>query len=249
MRTFKRILGVLLIFVFGVFVGGVVTSAGAMQKLRETLLGGPEAVMDVVVKRLDHELKLDDEQKRKLQGIVDDARIQLRQSHAKIRPEVEQTLREAEERTRAILYPTASKEILTRGSARAGRNGRRRRQCSKATPAPDDAGSDYSRARRRREVAESAFFHPNCPSGCYFGNVATGLLGTAAPGHRGFGWYFRRRPFIQPYGLPGKIGTACARNSPSPPPRPGRAIRQRKRPAASRSSHRPGSLAHDRTTW
>jgi 3-phenylpropionate/cinnamic acid dioxygenase small subunit len=61
--------------------------------------------MDVVVKRLDRELKLDEEQKRKLQGIMDDARIQLRQSHAKIRPEVEQTLREAEGRTRAILYP------------------------------------------------------------------------------------------------------------------------------------------------
>jgi hypothetical protein len=68
-------------------------------------MGGAEAVMDVVVKRLDHELKLDPEQKRKLQGIVDDARIQLRQSHAKIQPEVEQTLHEAEERTRAILYP------------------------------------------------------------------------------------------------------------------------------------------------
>lgn len=105
MRTFKRILGVLLIFLFGFFIGAVVTGAGAMQKLRETLLGGPEAVMDVVVKRLDRELKLDDEQKRKLQGIVDDARIQLRQSRAKIQPEVEATLHEAEERTRAILYP------------------------------------------------------------------------------------------------------------------------------------------------
>jgi hypothetical protein len=111
MRTFKRILGVLLIFVFGVFVGVVVVSAGAMQKLRETLLGGPEAVMDVVVKRLDRELKLDDEQKRKLQSIMDDARIQLRQSHAKIRPEVEQTLHDAEERTRAILYPAQVKKF------------------------------------------------------------------------------------------------------------------------------------------
>jgi hypothetical protein len=111
MRTFKRILGVLLIFFFGLFIGAAVTGAGAMQKLRETLLGGPEAVMDVVVRRLDHELKLDDEQKRKLQGIVDDAHIKLRQSHEKIRPEVEQTLHEAEERTRAILYPAQVKKF------------------------------------------------------------------------------------------------------------------------------------------
>ncbi|MDR3403146.1 MAG: hypothetical protein P4L99_11680 [Chthoniobacter sp.] len=111
MRTLKRILGVLLIFFFGCFVGAVVTGAGAMQKLRETLLGGPEAVMDVVVKRLDHELKLDDEQKRKLQSIVDDARIKLRQSRLKIQPEVEGTLQEAEQRTRAILYPSQVKKF------------------------------------------------------------------------------------------------------------------------------------------
>jgi hypothetical protein len=111
MRTLKRILGVLLIFFFGCFVGAVVTGAGAMQKLRETLLGGPEAVMDVVVKRLDHELKLDEEQKRKLQSIVDDARIKLRQSRSKIQPEVEETLQEAEQRTRAILYPAQVKKF------------------------------------------------------------------------------------------------------------------------------------------
>jgi hypothetical protein len=111
MRTLKRILGVLLIFLFGVFIGASVTGAGAMQKLRETLLGGPEAVMDVVVKRLDRELKLDDEQKRKLQGIVDDARIKLRQSRMKIQPEMEETLQEAEQRTRTILYPAQVKKF------------------------------------------------------------------------------------------------------------------------------------------
>ncbi|HEY3901622.1 MAG TPA: hypothetical protein VGM54_23625 [Chthoniobacter sp.] len=111
MRTFRRILGVLLIFLFGVFVGAVVTGAGITQKIRELVLGGPEAVINVVVKRLDRELKLDDEQKRKLQVIVDDARIRLRQSHAKVQPEVEQTLRDAEDRTRAILYPNQVKKF------------------------------------------------------------------------------------------------------------------------------------------
>jgi len=121
MRTLKRILGILLIFFFGVFIGAAVTGAGAMQKLRETLMGGPEAVMDVVVKRLDRELKLDEEQKRKLLGIVDDARIKLRQSHEEIRPQVEATLREAEDRTRAILYPAQVKkfdDIIARSRAK-----------------------------------------------------------------------------------------------------------------------------------
>jgi hypothetical protein len=111
MRTFRRILGVLLIFLFGVFVGAVVTGAGFTEKIRELVLGGPEAVMNVVVKRLDRELKLDDEQKRKLQVIVDDARIRLRQSHEKVQPEVEKTLHDAEEQTRAILYPNQVKKF------------------------------------------------------------------------------------------------------------------------------------------
>lgn len=105
MKTAKRILGVLLIFVFGMIVGGAGASAGISQKVRDVLTGGPEAVVREVVKRLDAELKLDPEQKRMLQGIADETHIKLRQSRAKIQPEVDRTLGEAEERVRAILYP------------------------------------------------------------------------------------------------------------------------------------------------
>ena len=118
MKTLKRIFGVLLIFLFGVFVGAATTGAGVMQKLRESLLGGPEAFMDVIVKRLDRELKLDDEQKRKVQAIVDDAHIRLRQSRAKIQPEVESTFHDAEVKTRAILYPVQIQkfdDLINRG--------------------------------------------------------------------------------------------------------------------------------------
>jgi hypothetical protein len=138
MRTLKRILGVLLIFFFGVFIGAAITRAGLTQKLRETLLGGPEAVVDVVVKQLDGKLKLDEEQKRKLQGILDDARIKLRQSHLKIQPEVEGTLYEAEERTRAILYPAQVKkfdDLITRSRLKW-----KAIEPPKVTPAPAAAG-------------------------------------------------------------------------------------------------------------
>jgi competence protein ComGC len=104
-KTLTRILGVLLVFIFGMIVGGVGASAGLAQKIREVLTGDPEAVVKVVVKKLDHELKLDAEQKRKLQDIADDTYIKLRQSRAKIQPEVDRTLGEAEERARTILYP------------------------------------------------------------------------------------------------------------------------------------------------
>jgi hypothetical protein len=161
MRTLKRILGVLLIFFFGAFVGAVVTGAGAMQKLRETLMGGPEAVMDVVVKRLDHELKLDDEQKRKLQGIVDDARIKLRQSREKIQPEVEATLQEAEQRTRTILYPRQVKkfdDLIARSHEKW-----RPAESPKSTPSPSSASPTPDAANPTLETSAPPPYPPNPP--------------------------------------------------------------------------------------
>ena len=139
MKTLKRILGVLLIFLFGVFIGAAITSAGIAQKFREVVLGGPEPVMDFIVKKLDHELKLDDEQRRKLQSIMDDAHIQLRQSRAKIQPEVEATLLEAEQKTRAILYPNQVKkfdDIINRGRERWKAKERAVTEAPASTPAP-----------------------------------------------------------------------------------------------------------------
>jgi hypothetical protein len=111
MRTALRILGIILIFFFGVFIGAVVARTGIEKKLREVMLGGPESVMEVVVKRLDTDLKLDPAQKRKLQTIVDDAHIKLRQSNAKIQPEIAATLSEAEQRVREMLYPNQVEEF------------------------------------------------------------------------------------------------------------------------------------------
>jgi hypothetical protein len=104
MRTAKRILGIILIFLFGVFVGTAITGGAIVKKTREVMLGGPKAVMETIVHRLDSELKLDSEQKRKLQTIVDDAHIKLRQSQDKIQPEINATLFEAEQQVRAMLY-------------------------------------------------------------------------------------------------------------------------------------------------
>ena len=119
MKPLKRILGVLLIFIFGMIVGGAGASAGFAQKIREVLTGGPEAVVKEIVKRLDKELGLEPQQKRKLQGIADDTHIKLRQSRAKIQPEVDRTLGEAEEQVRAMLYPNQVEKfdkLLHKGS-------------------------------------------------------------------------------------------------------------------------------------
>ncbi len=144
MKTLKRILGVLLIFLFGVFIGAAITNADAMQKLRKMLIRGPEAVMDGIVNRLDQELKLDDEQKRRMQAIVDEARIELRQSRAKIQPEVEATLQKAEAKTRTMLYPEQVEKfdkIMSKGREKwKAQEGLAAPMPEPATPSPAPAG-------------------------------------------------------------------------------------------------------------
>ena len=76
-----------------------------------SLLGTGPRTGNVIVKRLDQDLRLDDEQRRKLQSIVDDTHIQLRQIRAKTEPETRQALADAEGRVRAILYPEQVKKF------------------------------------------------------------------------------------------------------------------------------------------
>jgi hypothetical protein len=105
MKRFKRILGVLLIFAFGVIVGVAGTSAGVARKIRSVMSGGSKAVVHEVVQRLDRELKFDAAQKQQVLQIAEETRLKLRQSQAQIQPEVERTLGEAEAKVRNILRP------------------------------------------------------------------------------------------------------------------------------------------------
>ena len=87
MKKAKGCLGVFLIFFFGVLCGIVVTEGVIRDKVREVVEGGPDKVVDVVVTRLNKDLKLDDEQKLKLQQIVAETRIKLRQIRARTQPD------------------------------------------------------------------------------------------------------------------------------------------------------------------
>jgi hypothetical protein len=114
----KGCLGVFLIFFFGVLCGIVVTEGVIRDKVREVVEGGPDKVVDVVVTRLNNDLKLDDEQKLKLQQIVAETRIKLRQIRARTQPEVQATLLDAEQQVWAILYEEQLpkfEEIISKG--------------------------------------------------------------------------------------------------------------------------------------
>lgn len=104
MKKAKGCLGVFLIFFFGMLCGIVITEGLIRERVREVVEGGPDKVVDVVVTRLNKDLKLDAEQETRLQQIVAGTRIRLRQIRQETQPEVQSTLLEAEQQVRAILY-------------------------------------------------------------------------------------------------------------------------------------------------
>ena len=118
MKRLKGCLGVFLIFFFGVLFGAAITAGGIHQKVREIVAGGPDKVVDEIVRRLNDDLKLDDSQKEMLKAIATDTRIKLRAVRQQTQPQVEEVLNEAEGKVRGILNPRQLPkfdEIVKRG--------------------------------------------------------------------------------------------------------------------------------------
>lgn len=122
MKRFLGCLGVFLIFLFGVFIGGVVVSNISKEQMYRWFMagapGGPEHALDLAAKRLRRELKLTGPQQKTFDEIVTDTRARLGEVQRKAQPEVNATLRDAEARVRAILNPEQTKkfdEIIHRG--------------------------------------------------------------------------------------------------------------------------------------
>lgn len=121
MRRLKGWLGVFLIFFFGVIVGVAITGGVIHKKVIELIEGGPDKFVEVIVKRLKDDLKLDDSQQEMLQQIAIDTRIKLRAIRQRTDPEVAQTLADAEVKVRGILNPEQAAKfdkIVERGRER-----------------------------------------------------------------------------------------------------------------------------------
>ncbi len=102
-KRLRGILGVLLVFVFGVIVGGALAGAGIWREVGQIIVQGPDAVVSRVAKRLNDELKLDEDQRRMLGQITTDTQIKLRTIQARNQPEVDRVLRDAADQIRVIL--------------------------------------------------------------------------------------------------------------------------------------------------
>ncbi len=102
-KRLRGVLGTLLVFAFGVIVGAAMVGAGIWHEVGQIIVQGPDAVVSKVAKRLNDELKLDEDQQRMLAQITTETQIKLRTIQAKNQPQVDSVLRDAADQIRVIL--------------------------------------------------------------------------------------------------------------------------------------------------
>ena len=111
MKRLRGLVGVFLIFFFGVIVGAAMTSGTIWKEMHDVIEGGPDAVVAKFSDRLKKELKLDDAQEQMLMQIVTETRIKLRVLRAEKQPQVTEAIAEAEQKVRAILKAEQQKKF------------------------------------------------------------------------------------------------------------------------------------------
>ena len=99
MKNWKTILGIILVFVFGMLAGGLVTGKILQRRLRQ----GPPAVSETIVRRLSVSLHLDQQQRDELRTIVRDAQQEMETVRKQVQPQFADVFDRAEGRVREML--------------------------------------------------------------------------------------------------------------------------------------------------
>ncbi len=100
MKNWKAISAVVGIFVLGMVAGGLVT-ARVLHRRAQFMAHRPQAVEEMVVRRLGWRLKLDETQRTQLREIVREGQQEMQP----LRKELDAALERAAEKTRTILRP------------------------------------------------------------------------------------------------------------------------------------------------
>src|SRR5207244_2082973 len=98
MKNWRAIAGVALIFLLGMIAGGLIAGKIIEKRVGAVLRGGPQAVSEMIVRRLSRQLGLDKSQREKVAAIVGDAGKQVRQVRRQIEPQLREVLGDAEAR-------------------------------------------------------------------------------------------------------------------------------------------------------
>src|ERR1051326_5432639 len=102
MKRWKVVFGVLLVFVFGMLAGAIVTHRIYQRRLH-LLMSGPPAVRQFMVRAMTRELRLTPAQRVEVDSAIHDAQLELQTIRKEVQPQVEDILHRAEDRIRKQL--------------------------------------------------------------------------------------------------------------------------------------------------
>ncbi len=106
MKNWKAILGVLLVFILGILAGGLLVHRAYQKKIQAVITGRqPVVAAEVLVRRMNFELRLTPEQRVQVIGIVRDTQRQLRETRQQVEPQVRANFQQMEQRISEVLTP------------------------------------------------------------------------------------------------------------------------------------------------
>ena len=105
MRSGKAIAAVLLIFLLGAATGGLTAHLIYQKRLEGMVRGGSGAMSEMILRRMDRELKLDSAQREAVRTIVQETHGEMQQIRRQFRPQTRLILATSEERIKKLLRP------------------------------------------------------------------------------------------------------------------------------------------------
>ena len=105
MRNAKAVAAVLLIFLLGAASGGLIAHLVYQKRIEGVVRGGPGAMTEMILARMDRELKLDRAQREAIRTIVEETHQEMRQIRRQMHPQMRQILAKSEARIRELLRP------------------------------------------------------------------------------------------------------------------------------------------------
>jgi len=111
MKNWKAIAGVCLVFLLGGVAGALLTRLVIVNRIQRIVVGGPQAVNQLVVRRLTKRLDLDSGQRDQLMDIIVATRKEIRTARTQITPQLKTIMTDGESKVRAMLKPDQQKKF------------------------------------------------------------------------------------------------------------------------------------------
>jgi len=105
MKNWKVIVGVIGVFLLGMMAGGLLTARLIQKRTQRAFMAGSPRAAEFVTRRLDRELRLDEEQRRQVLTIMQATQHELREVYAEARPRIGGVLADSNRKVREVLRP------------------------------------------------------------------------------------------------------------------------------------------------